>query len=686
MTREYSYFEEQIRVGSGLSVGDGWTPREPEPLPECKDPIPKITDDLIFIDRDVYIGYYYDKCNGNPSPRSNLFVSKDLQVDGNVYVSGISTFIGNVDFKGGTNGSIIFGDTSGDSVIFKADVDSNIIPNINNTYDLGSTTQKWKDGYFSGAVYGNINSDNINVGFASITNANIGIATIGFATITDANIGIATIGFATITDALSVAGTLGISEVGGSGNRTTFTSSPGGFVLNHNDNSDIFFNSTNINRLRFSYVSNYWNTPSDTGLLVGTATSTGTASQPLQVSGGAYVSGSVGVGTTEPTFSSYNTKFPSLISDTNTKLSVLDGNVTILGDTGNQNGAYTIGPYVNVIGIGTISTTSGDTYPSYNVSNYSNTYYSTGELGFYKSGLTSAGIVTTCSTDFDTLGTILSRAYSGTRFENAAFIQFELNSRNITGSGNHPSADIAFYGRNSSNTGQYGGNVLGRFEGDTGNFSVTGRIIPSVGSAANRGIEWTSDPGGGSGDVAFIKYYVDGAGEDTRLHIGIRNDANDDLYLEAISTTVTGSLSKASGSFRIPHPLPELSETHNLVHSFIEGPRADLIYRGKVFLVDGVAEVNLDEYIGITSGTWDLLCRDPQVFLQNNMGWCMVRGFVLGNILFIESQDITCNDEIDWCIIAERKDSHMYDTGWTDDNGRPILEPLQNKKFNLESS
>ena len=36
-------------------------------------------------------------------------------------------------------------------------------------------------------------------------------------------------------------------------------------------------------------------------LLVGTSSSTGTASQPLQVTGGAYVSGSVGIGTTNPT-------------------------------------------------------------------------------------------------------------------------------------------------------------------------------------------------------------------------------------------------------------------------------------------------------------------------------------------------------------------------------------------------
>jgi hypothetical protein len=40
--------------------------------------------------------------------------------------------------------------------------------------------------------------------------------------------------------------------------------------------------------------------PSPTNLIIGAATSTGTTSQPLQVTGGAYVSGSVGIGTTNP--------------------------------------------------------------------------------------------------------------------------------------------------------------------------------------------------------------------------------------------------------------------------------------------------------------------------------------------------------------------------------------------------
>ena len=45
-----------------------------------------------------------------------------------------------------------------------------------------------------------------------------------------------------------------------------------------------------------SGISTFTNGP----ILVGTATSTGTASQPLQVTGGAYVSGNLGIGTTNP--------------------------------------------------------------------------------------------------------------------------------------------------------------------------------------------------------------------------------------------------------------------------------------------------------------------------------------------------------------------------------------------------
>jgi hypothetical protein len=141
--------------------------------------------------------------------------------------------------------------------------------------------------------------------------------------------------------------------------------------------------------------------------------------------------------------------------------------------------------------------------------------------------------------------------------------------------------------------------------------------------------------------------------------------------------SVGGALSKASGSFRIEHPLPQLAETHQLVHSFIESPQADLIYRGKVNLVAGTATVNIDTAAGMTEGTFVVLCRDVQCFTTNESDWTAVRGSVSGNILTIEAQDQTSTSSISWMVIGERQDKHMYDTDWTDDNGKVIVEPLK---------
>jgi hypothetical protein len=141
--------------------------------------------------------------------------------------------------------------------------------------------------------------------------------------------------------------------------------------------------------------------------------------------------------------------------------------------------------------------------------------------------------------------------------------------------------------------------------------------------------------------------------------------------------SVVGSLSKGSGSFKIDHPLPEKTDTHHLVHSFIEGPQADLIYRGKVNLVSGTATVNIDAASGMTDGTFVVLCRDVQCFTTNESDWTAVRGSVTGNILTIEAQDNTSTANISWMVIGERQDKHMYETGWTDDDGKVIVEPLK---------
>ena len=140
---------------------------------------------------------------------------------------------------------------------------------------------------------------------------------------------------------------------------------------------------------------------------------------------------------------------------------------------------------------------------------------------------------------------------------------------------------------------------------------------------------------------------------------------------------VVGALSKGSGSFKIDHPLVGMSTTHNLVHSFIEGPQADLIYRGKVDLVGGSATVNIDTAGRMTEGTFDALCTNVQCFTSNETDWTAVKGSISGNILTITAQDNTSTATVSWMVVGERKDQHMIDTEWTDENGRVITEPLK---------
>jgi len=140
-----------------------------------------------------------------------------------------------------------------------------------------------------------------------------------------------------------------------------------------------------------------------------------------------------------------------------------------------------------------------------------------------------------------------------------------------------------------------------------------------------------------------------------------------------------GAVSKGSGSFKISHPLPEKTDTHYLYHSFIEGPQADLIYRGHVQLVNGTASVNIDEAARMTEGTFEALCTNVCCFTSNESDWTAVRGSVSGNILTIEAQDPASTADVCWMVVGERKDQHMLDTGWTDENGRVITERLKSE-------
>ena len=168
--------------------------------------------------------------------------------------------------------------------------------------------------------------------------------------------------------------------------------------------------------------------------------------------------------------------------------------------------------------------------------------------------------------------------------------------------------------------------------------------------------------------------------------IGIVFGTNETARMSIASggtVNVVGEFTAGTKTFRIDHPLPSMTDTHTLSHASIEGPQADLMYRGSIDLQGGAATIDLDEAARMTSGTWAVLCRNPQVWVQNETGWTQVRGSVSGSTLTLSAQDDDCADTVSWLVVAERNDSHYTDSKSTDDNGLFRLE--RNKKESEEN-
>ena len=93
---------------------------------------------------------------GGTTITDNLVVKADnkvfsIKTSGNSVKFEVDTDNGNTTCAGNltVDGSVTLGDANSDNVTFNADVNSNILPNANNTYNLGSSGQKWAAVYAS---------------------------------------------------------------------------------------------------------------------------------------------------------------------------------------------------------------------------------------------------------------------------------------------------------------------------------------------------------------------------------------------------------------------------------------------------------------------------------------------------------------------------------------------------------
>jgi len=71
----------------------------------------------------------------NPNGTGTVEVASDMNVYGNIHATGNIT----------ADGNITIGDADTDNVSFNAEIASSIIPDANNTYSLGTSTQQWAD-------------------------------------------------------------------------------------------------------------------------------------------------------------------------------------------------------------------------------------------------------------------------------------------------------------------------------------------------------------------------------------------------------------------------------------------------------------------------------------------------------------------------------------------------------------
>jgi cytoskeletal protein CcmA (bactofilin family) len=102
----------------------------------------------------------------------NLQVAGDASVSGALYVSGNIYQTGSFYTQGDIilSGSINIGDNlTGDTINFGGEINSNIIPTTNNTYDLGSSAKAWKDLYVSGTAH----IGQLNLGSIQLTNLDL---------------------------------------------------------------------------------------------------------------------------------------------------------------------------------------------------------------------------------------------------------------------------------------------------------------------------------------------------------------------------------------------------------------------------------------------------------------------------------------------------------------------------------
>lgn len=226
----------------------------------------------------------------NGKPRFvNSVAGDSAEFTGHVAIGGGLRVVGDTKIEGNhtIGGKLVIGDADTDTVSFAADINTNLTPDVDNSFDLGDSAKEWKDLWVDGTGnIDNIISDTATLGSAKISDLTAGrvlIAGTSGEIEDDAKLSWNTTTGLKLTEALKVedsayiTGNLAIGGTITANNyanneiiiNSTHTGSPtinGGLVINRGsfDNAKLFWDETN----------NYWVAHNDSA-----ATKTGTLSR-----------------------------------------------------------------------------------------------------------------------------------------------------------------------------------------------------------------------------------------------------------------------------------------------------------------------------------------------------------------------------------------------------------------------
>jgi len=215
--------------------------------------------------------------------------------------------------------------------------------------------------------------------------------------------------------------------------------------------------------------------------------------------------------------------------------------ISISGNAGTvTDGVVTTGSYANPAWITSLAGTkiSGDITGNAGTATKLKTARNINGVAF--DGSAAISVNTVQSVTFNNAG---SGAASGTTFNGSAARTISYNTVGApktdgTGASGTWAISISGNAATASTASACSGNAATVTNGvyTTGNQSIAGIKTFSdqtiFSSGDTKGFVFSSNPGGGTGDTAFMRYYAE-TGEDTVLEIGVTADADDNIWLNA---------------------------------------------------------------------------------------------------------------------------------------------------------